>query len=377
MNKKIIIIGSGIAGLTLANILKNHSNFEFQIYERESSLNLNEGYGIQLSVNSVSILDKLGFYKLNSSEKFNPSKLDFFDIKNNKICELDLRVFNKDKHQYTTLKRSNLIKFLSEKLFSNSIKFGKKLIKIEQIDKRVHILFEDSSTDVADYLIVSDGIFSNSKSIIEKKKTKPNYYGAVAIRTTLNADEAFNINPKNISLIMAPNAHIVMYPVNNLKVINLVCVIRKKIKKEDSVQTILEKNILKENRSLVNLFKRDLKYWPIYTSEGPKKSIYDNVFYIGDAFYAFPPTMAQGASQSIESANEIFNLINKNKKNIQNKYFNARLKRTNQIKLRSNFNFFAFHLSNSLLIYFRNLIIKIMMKNKIFKESYLGKVFRK
>ena len=62
MKKKIAIIGSGIAGLTLANFLKENSNFEFVVYEKEDTLNLNEGFGVQLSVNSVSILNKINSY---------------------------------------------------------------------------------------------------------------------------------------------------------------------------------------------------------------------------------------------------------------------------------------------------------------------------
>ena len=53
MKKKVAIIGSGIAGLTLASLLKTNSNFEFVIYEKEEIFNLDEGFGIQLSVNSV------------------------------------------------------------------------------------------------------------------------------------------------------------------------------------------------------------------------------------------------------------------------------------------------------------------------------------
>jgi len=63
--KKVAIIGSGIAGLTLASLLKTNSNFEFTIYEKEEIFNLDEGFGIQLSVNSVFILNKIGFDKLN------------------------------------------------------------------------------------------------------------------------------------------------------------------------------------------------------------------------------------------------------------------------------------------------------------------------
>ena len=38
MNKKVAIIGAGIAGLTLASLLNTNSDFEFVIYEKEENL---------------------------------------------------------------------------------------------------------------------------------------------------------------------------------------------------------------------------------------------------------------------------------------------------------------------------------------------------
>ena len=61
MKKKLAIIGAGIAGLTLANLLKNYSDHEFTIYEKEENLPLNEGYGIQLSTNCIKILNLINF----------------------------------------------------------------------------------------------------------------------------------------------------------------------------------------------------------------------------------------------------------------------------------------------------------------------------
>ena len=89
MKKKVAIIGSGIAGLTLASLLQASSNVEFVVYEKSDTLNLDEGFGIQLSTNSVSILNKIGFDRLNKNEKYHPSKLDFYSIDYNKICDLD------------------------------------------------------------------------------------------------------------------------------------------------------------------------------------------------------------------------------------------------------------------------------------------------
>ena len=68
MKKKIAIIGSGIAGLTLANLLRKSLNCEFVVYEKGDALNLNEGYGVQLSTNSISILNHIGFDKFDKKK---------------------------------------------------------------------------------------------------------------------------------------------------------------------------------------------------------------------------------------------------------------------------------------------------------------------
>ena len=376
MKKKIAIIGSGIAGLTLAKLLKKNSDLEFVIYEKEENLNLKEGFGVQLSTNSISILNKIGFDKLNKDEKYNPSKLDFYSIKCNKICDLDLTSFNSDNEKYTTLKRSTLVKFLKENLLTNSIIFGKKINKIENLNKKINIYFTNGSIDEVDFLVVADGVFSNTKSVVENKIFKPIYYGAIAIRTQVMIEDIANFNSQNVSVVMGDNMHLVLYPVNQKKEFNLVCIIRKKNKNIEDVKEILKKKIFKQNKELINLFKGDLKSWPIYISEKPIKSTYENILYIGDAFYTLPPTMAQGASQAIESANEIFNLIISSNQNIQNVYYKKRLERINLINKRSKLNYFAFHLSNPLTIFIRNIFLKYLTKNDKFLEVYLGKIYK-
>ena len=86
--------------------------------------------------------------------------------------------------------------------------------------------------------------------------------------------------------------------------------------------------------------------------------------------------MAQGASQAIESANEIFELINDNHKDIQNKYFQNRLERTNIINKRSKINYFGFHITNPLLKILRNFFLKRLVKNNNFIQNYLGKIYK-
>ena len=111
--KKIAIIGAGISGLFLANLLENDKSFSYKIYEKKNSLDLNDGYGIQLSVNSINLLNKIGFKKINASDVYFPKKVNFFNaINSKKICDINLSQFNNETNRYTTLKRSKLIKFL-------------------------------------------------------------------------------------------------------------------------------------------------------------------------------------------------------------------------------------------------------------------------
>ena len=56
--KKIAIIGAGISGLFIANLFKRNPNYQITIFEKNKTINIEEGYGIQLSVNSVKLLNK-------------------------------------------------------------------------------------------------------------------------------------------------------------------------------------------------------------------------------------------------------------------------------------------------------------------------------
>ena len=355
MKKKIAIIGSGIGGLTAANLLIKNSDFEIMVYEKERMLNLDEGYGIQLATNSVSVLNKIGFKNIGNNDIFSPLKLNFYS-NNNKICDLDLGRFNNDSVKYTTLQRSTLIEFLKDKLLIN---------------------FRDNTNDLVDYLIVSDGVFSNTKSIIENKNTKPVYNGSVAIRTLIKSTQDLPYDKKNISLIMLKNAHIVIYPINKKGELNLVCIIRKKLSNKMDLNSLVKKEIISQNKNLENLFINHLESWPIYITKKPSKSIYENLFYLGDAFYTFTPTMAQGASQSIETAYELFKLLSKDTKDLKNLYFKKRIARIKLVNSRSRLNYYSFHLSNSLMVKTRYYLLKKIRKSEKFLNIYLGNIYQR
>ena len=376
MKKKIAIIGAGIAGLTLANLLKKHTDHEFMVYEKEESLSLEEGYGIQLAVNSIKILNQINFNKINNEKIFQPKSIDFYNIQNKKICDLNISKFNSPEAKYTTLQRSTLIEFLKEDIYTQHLRFGKKMKEVSELKDKVLIKFDDNTNDLVDFVIAADGIFSNTRSFFETKKNEPRFKKAIAVRVILKSKSEFDINEENISLMLGSNSHIVLYPINKKKELNMVCIMRCKKYEPDNVKQLVQEIILKQNPKFKNTFEDEIKTWPLYFTPKIIPSSNKKVFYIGDAFNGFLPTLAQGAGQSIESAFEIFNLLKNNKLDKENNYFEIRSKRAKIIRSRSNFNFFAFHFSSKIMQNVRNLFLKFLVKRKFFVKRYLGKVYK-
>ena len=381
--KKIAIIGAGISGLFIANLFKENLDYQVTIYEKNTSINLDEGYGIQLSTNSIKLLNRIGFNFLENKDRFNPEKIDFYEIKHEKkICDINISEFNSENCKYTTLKRSKLIEFLKDRLKDNTIKYDHNIEKIEKNNNQIILTFNENIKVICDHLIISDGVFSKGKSLISNNETKPAYDDSIAIRGNISRKNFNKLNEKNISLFMGHNFHYVIYPVNNdNEALNFIGVLKYKLtaneldnyglfKDEVFIQSIKDKL---QNKISANILDNlnNIKCFPVFVSKGCLKPG-NNIFLIGDAFFAFPPSFAQGASQSIESGSDLFDDIMTNKNN----FYNSRVVKVKMINNRSKLNQFAFHVSNPLIVFFRNLSLKILTKNKKFLENYLGKIYK-
>ena len=378
--KKIAIIGAGISGLFIANLFKKNSDYQVVIYEKSNSINLEEGYGIQLSVNSVKLLNEIEFNKFENARKFNPKKIIFFSSKNfKKICDLNISDFNSENCQYTTLKRSDLINFLKKDI-ENLIKFNHNVSSINKENQKIQLTFKNNEIFECDYLIISDGVFSKSRSLISSNKSQPKYNNTLAIRGKIT--NSSKIDNENISLFLGSDFHQVIYPVNQNGDLNFIAIMKYQLtleqqknyslfKENSFIRKVLEK-VPKENKEFFDKIK-ELKIFPVFVSKDFFKTNDDNINFIGDAFFAFPPSFAQGASQSIEGAYELFENIENNTKS---NFFRNRVDKIKMVNNRSKFNQFAFHLSNPLNIFVRNFFLKRLVKNKKFLEGYLGKIYK-
>ena len=379
--KKVAIIGAGISGLFIANLFNRNKKYQVTIFERNSLINLKEGYGIQLSVNSIKLLNKIQFDKLENNEKFNPDKINFYSVKNSKkICELNISDFNTENCKYTTLKRSSLINFLKKDL-EKEIRFDHTISKIEQQDQIIKITFKNNEIYEFDYLIISDGVFSKSKNLLSKNRIKPKFNDTLAIRGIIPSSS--NIaDKKNISLFLGSNFHYVIYPVSRDGDLNFIAVMKYQLSEDEQkdyslfndnifINKILDK-VPQLNKKFFDSIN-DLKIYPVFVSRDFFEVNKNNIHLIGDAFFACPPSFAQGASQSIEGAYELFESIENNTKS---DFFRNRVDKIKMVSNRSKFNQFVFHLSNPINVFIRNIFLKRLVKNKKFLEGYLGKIYK-
>ena len=379
--KNIAIIGAGISGLYLANLFKNNQDYKVTIYEKKNSIEINEGYGIQLSVNSVDFLNQIGFNSLTDEEKFNPKKIDFYEIKNSKkICDLEISKFNSENCKYTTLKRSKLLQFLIDGLGDEIIKYNYSINQITYGKDTTNLTFANGDKKTCDYLIISDGVFSKGKSLISANNSNAVYDNLIAIRGSILKENLQNISIENVSLFLGSDFHYVVYPLCKDENLNFIGILKHKLNSnEQKNHKLFDENNFIENikqklsqKIPLSIFEKiqNIKLFPVFVSKNFFKPP-NNTFLVGDAFFAFSPSFAQGASQSIEGAHELYESILNN-----NNFFNIRSKRVKMINRRSNFNQFAFHLSNPVMTFFRNISMKYLVKNKNFLENYLGKIYK-
>ena len=371
--KKVIIIGAGISGLFLANLLEKSGNYDYKILEKKNNLNLYDGYGVQISVNGIKLLNKIGFKEISMHDINNPNYINFYDAKNcNKISHINISKFNDKENYYTTLKRSQLIDFLIKSIPKKKILFNTSIKGIEGNDT-FKINLDNSNFLHADYLAVCDGVFSKSKSFILNDDVKAKYYNSVALRGTIK-----NYKNKDISVYLGPNFHFVIYPINQNYEANFISIIREK-----NFLKLAENSKEELTRIFINRISKNTSYdlksnllnvslYPVYVSQKLSKPSNKNIFLAGDALFAFPPSFAQGTSQSIQASNEVFKNIDEG----FNDYYKKRALITKSVKYRCQINHFAFHLSSPITVFVRNIALKFLTKNDNFLKNYLGRIYR-
>ena len=388
MFKKIIIVGAGIAGLTLANFLKKNNFNNFRVYERFEK-KLSRPTGIQLTPNAVIILDFLDsrFFLNNNFNRINYLNINAVNSKNfNDKSDLRINLQNivSDKMPYLTCDRNILMKFLEKNLSSKEIFYNRQVVQTIKDHNIIRVKFNDGSEDYCDLLVSADGMFSNSR-LDNNIITNTNFY---AYRGVLkNFYSKYSLENDVIRLWLSGNKHLVTYYISNQNDLSFTGISKSTQKTKltndhinysipfpaDEFRSLFssENKILKEMLDTIHEVYR----WPIFSLK--KRVFYrDNQIFIGDSSHGTVPFQAQGAALAIEDSYVLYEQIIKNiTNNLGVFYFNKRNKRVRRIILRSHLNVFLFHLKNPFFLLLRSIIFKVIEKSFLAKKIMFGWIF--
>jgi 2-polyprenyl-6-methoxyphenol hydroxylase-like FAD-dependent oxidoreductase len=163
--QNILIMGAGLAGLTLANYLQLH-NIPYQVYERDASANVRpQGWSITLNFALKALkrcLPEEAFEDLNTKISTIPEKdegLSFSFCDANTSESLMTRFFEPGTSYRAN--RERLRNWLLERVKDN-VNWGKKVLQFQEDKdaKTVTVFFEDGTQATGDLLVGCDGIRS-------------------------------------------------------------------------------------------------------------------------------------------------------------------------------------------------------------------------
>ncbi|WNZ25668.1 FAD-dependent urate hydroxylase HpxO [Leptolyngbya sp. NK1-12] len=176
-NLKVVIVGSGIGGLT-AGIALAQAGYQVEIYDRVGELRP-AGAGISLWSNGVKVLNRLGLGDQISKCGGQMDQMQYRYCTGELLNHIDLYplIETVGQRPYPVARR-DLQRFLLE-AFPGKIRLNSRCVGVEQDGQSVTAIFADGHRATGDLLIAADGIRSVLRSYVLEREVEPRYAGYV------------------------------------------------------------------------------------------------------------------------------------------------------------------------------------------------------
>ena len=307
---RVAIIGAGPGGLT-AGALLQRSGYQVDIYEQAPTI-VRLGAGIHLGPNCIKVLNRIGVGHKMVEYAVRPTAWvsrmwDTGEI----LASQPLKDFS-DAHygaSYITIHRGDMHGMLVTTVAPGTIRFGKRLIGLDQDATSVTMEFADGSTARADIVIGADGIHSYVREWMLGAE-RPIYSGYIGHRVIFPSDRLGDLKIDDLTKWWAPDRHLIVYFVTHRRdEVYLVTGVMEDWP-GDVTWTASSQNELREAfvgfhptcQRLIDVANGEVTKWAFFERPPQPSWVKGCVVLLGDACHPMKPHMGQGAAMAIEDA---------------------------------------------------------------------------
>ncbi|KAB1065115.1 FAD-dependent oxidoreductase [Salibacter halophilus] len=310
VNKKILIVGGGIAGPALA-IYCHRLGAEVTLLESRNESELDEGLFLGISPNGLCVLsDLIDLSKL--YREYSPGAINFFNAKGKKIAELDTdHQVEKYGWQSIQVKRSSISRLLHNEMrkLDITVLYDTSIVNLKETDDQVLPITSNGNLEPVDLVFGADGIHSECRRIIFPFAHKPKYTHQLSTGSILSIP-GWCFEAKPVSMTFGTRAFFGYTTSSNHQVWWFNNYYRKAEPTREEIKTTLQKEIKnnliklheKDHPPIKELIRQstDIFAYPIYDMPELEMWYTSNVCLVGDAAHATSPHIGQGASLALE-----------------------------------------------------------------------------
>jgi len=164
---KILISGAGIAGLTLAILLKDHGH-DLLVVERDKDVRA-EGYMMDFFGSGWDVAERMELVPELRAIRYPIDALQFVDSEGQVYASVPIsRVAHALDNKYVYLRRSDLehILYKRAKASGVDVNFGREITALVTTDDAVHVKFDDGSEGEYALVFGADGVHSGVRRLV-------------------------------------------------------------------------------------------------------------------------------------------------------------------------------------------------------------------
>ena len=308
---KVLIVGAGPAGLSVAKALQNRGIYP-DVIEKEDQIR-SDGAGIAIPANGSWALNKLGIDI--SSKALLIRNMQFTDDQGEILAQEKIDAIHPEGAQFYSLGRDKLIKQLLSHLDKRvQIQTSTTLKYFSEENDQVRVEFSNGDIKTYDLVIGCDGVHSSLRRQIHPSEV-PEFLGLLVWRAVIEAPEGI-VMP---TYMLGSDRLVLLYPMPS----NQTYVYAHIFQSEKLPPSQSFSNLFSYFGGLVpkalhtidqpNLAAKNVHFYVHHMEKSHsvrfKLDGYSRILLVGDAAHAFGPMLQNGAAQAFEDAYVLQDLL--------------------------------------------------------------------